>query len=122
MRSRSLGVTAVAIAVSLPLVVPTVAGSATPKAGKFTGKTETSEKKIVINVKDNQKAATVKYCGYSMGTTIKDSGKFTAKHTGPGGVYVGVKGEFVSRRKAKGTITTDFLCNTEGEDYTVRHV
>jgi hypothetical protein len=120
MRRRSLGVTAVAIAMCL--LVPTVAGSATPKAGKFTGKTATSEKKIVINVKDNQKAATVKYCGYSMGTTIKDSGKFTAKHSGPGGVYVGVKGEFVSRRKAKGTITTDFLCNTEGEDYTVRHV
>jgi hypothetical protein len=122
MRKRSLGATVAALAVSLPLLVPTVAGSATPKAGKFTGKTAASEKKIVIVVKENRKNATVKYCGYAMGTTVNDRGKFTAKHSGPGGVYVAVKGEFVSKRKATGKVTTDFLCNTEGESYTVRHV
>jgi hypothetical protein len=122
MRKRSLGVTLVAIAVSVPLLMPTAAGSATPKPGKYTGKTAASEKKIRMTVKDNRTKATVHFCGYAMGTTVNDAGKFTAKHTGPGGTYVAVKGEFVTRRKAKGTVTIDFLCNTEGEAFTLRHV
>ena len=123
MRNRTLGTTLVAMAVSVPLLVlPAAAGSATPKAGKYTGKTEKSEKRIKMTVKDNREKGTVKYCGYSMGTTIKDSGEFTAKHRGPGGVYVAVKGEFVSKKKAKGTVTVDFLCGTEGEAYTLHHV
>ena len=122
MRTRSLGVTLVAIAVSVPLLLPAAAGSATPKAGKYTGKTETSEKTIKMTVKDNQTKGTVKYCGYAMDTNIKDSGKFTAKHNGPGGTYVAVKGKFVSKKKATGTVTIDFLCGTEGEAYTLHHV
>jgi hypothetical protein len=121
MRTR-LGVTLVAIAVSVPLLLPTTAGSATPKAGKYRGKTATSEKKIRMTVEGNRKDGTVKFCGYSMGTTVADSGKFTAKHSGPGGVYVAVKGEFVRKRKAKGEVTVDFLCGTEGEKFTLRHV
>ncbi len=121
MRKR-LGVTLLAIAVSVPLLLPTAAGSATPKAGKYRGKTETSEKRIRMTVQDNRTEGTVKFCGYSMGTTVKDSGKFTAKHVGPGGTYVAVKGEFVTKRKAKGTVTVDFLCSTEGEAFTLRHV
>jgi hypothetical protein len=121
MRKR-LGVTAVAIAVSVPLLMPAAAGSATPKPGKYRGKTETSEKRIRMTVKDNRTKGTVRYCGYAMGTTIKDSGKFTARYNGPGGTYLAVKGEFVTKRKAKGTVTIDFLCDTEGEAYTLRHV
>lgn len=121
MRKKPLAAALVALSLSVPLFVPTVAGSAVPKQGKYVGKTKASEKKIRMTVKDNQKG-TVKYCGYSMGTTIKDSGKFTAKYNGPGGTYLAVKGEFVKRRKAKGTVTTDFLCNTEGEAFTLRHV
>jgi hypothetical protein len=33
-----------------------------------------------------------------------------------------VKGEFVRKRKAKGEVTVDFLCGTEGEKFTLRHV
>lgn len=120
--SKRLGVTLLAIAVSVPLLVPAAAGSATPKPGKYRGKTEASEKRIRMTVKDNRSKGTVRFCGYAMGTTINDSGKFTAKHRGPGGVYVAVKGEFVTKRKAKGTVTIDFLCNTEGEAFTLRHV
>ena len=122
MRKRSLGVTLVAIAVSVPLLMPTTAGSAIPKPGKFVGKTEASEKKITITVKDNRTKATVNFCGYAMGTTVNDAGKFTARHVGAGGTYVAVKGEFVRRRKATGKVTIDFLCGTEGEAFTVRHV
>ena len=120
--SKRLGVTLVAIAVSLPLLLPAVAGSATPKPGKYRGKTETSEKRIRMTVKDNRTKGTVRYCGYAMGTTIQDNGKFTAKYNGPGGTYLAVKGEFVTKRKATGKVTVDFLCNTEGEAYTLRHV
>ena len=122
MRKRSLGVTLVAIAISVPLLLPAAAGSATPKAGKYKGKTEASEKTIKMTVKDNRTKGTVRYCGYAMGTTIKDSGKFTAKHNGPGGTYLAVKGKFVSKKKATGTVTVDFLCSTEGEAYTLNHV
>src|SRR5687768_8141580 len=121
MRKR-FGITLVAIAVAVPLLVPTAAGSATPKPGKYRGKTETSEKRIRMTVKDNRTKGTVRFCGYAMGTTIKDSGKFVAKHVGPGGTYVAVRGEFVTKRKAKGTVTIDFLCGTEGEAFTLRHV
>jgi hypothetical protein len=120
--SKRLGVTLVAIAVSVPLLLPTAAGSATPKPGKYKGKTAASEKTIRMTVEGNRKDGTVKFCGYSMGTTVKDSGKFVAKHVGPGGTYVAVKGEFVTKRKATGKVTVDFLCGTEGEAYTLRHV
>ena len=122
MRKTSLGVTLIAVALSALLLLPAAAGSATPKAGKYKGKTETSEKTIRMTVKDNRTKGTVKYCGYRMGTTIKDSGKFTAKYNGPGGTYLAVKGEFVSKKKATGTVTVDFLCSTEGEKYTLHHV
>jgi hypothetical protein len=121
MRIKRLAATLVALSLAVPLLIPAVAGSATPKAGKYAGKTAASEKKITMSVEDNRKDATVKFCGYSMGTTVKDSGKFTAKHNGPGGTYVAVKGKFVTKRKAKGTVTIDFLCGTEGEAYTLRH-
>jgi hypothetical protein len=119
MRKRSLGATLVAVALSVLLLMPTASGGALPKVGKYVGKTKASEKKIVMNVKEDRKA-TVKFCGYAMGTTVKDSGKFTAKHVGPGGTYVAVKGEFVTRRKATGKVTIDFLCGTEGEAFTLR--
>jgi hypothetical protein len=92
--------------------------AAKPKDGTFAGKTD-SGAKITIKVSSDGGKATVKYCDYSMPSKIKH-GKFEAKHSGPGGVYVGLEGSFPTKTTAKGTITTDYLCNTQGESFTAK--
>lgn len=96
-----------------------VAIAAKPKDGTFAGETSPTGAKITIKVSDDGEKATVKYCNYSMPSAIKN-GKFKARHTGPGGVYVGLEGSFPTKKTAKGTITTDYLCETEGESFTAK--
>jgi hypothetical protein len=92
--------------------------AANPNDGTFAGETD-SGAKISIKVSGDGEKAVVSYCKYKMNSTIKH-GKFEAKHSGPGGVYVGLEGSFPTKKTAKGTITTDFLCETEGEGFTAK--
>jgi hypothetical protein len=92
--------------------------AAKPKDGTYAGKTD-SGAKITIKVSGGGEKATVSYCDYKMPSPIKN-GKFEAKHAGPGGVYVGLEGSFPTRKTAKGKITTDYLCNTQGESFTAK--
>jgi uncharacterized protein (DUF2147 family) len=89
--------------------------AANPKDGTYKGAVESGKEKITIKV-DGEKVTT-KYCNYSMRDKEKN-GKFKFAYKGPGGVYVGGQGEFTSKKKAEGKITTDFLCDTEGENFT----
>jgi uncharacterized protein YxeA len=89
--------------------------AANPKDGTYVGSVESGKEKITLKV-DGEKVTT-KYCGYSMKGKEKN-GKFKFAYNGPGGTYVGGNGEFTSKRKAEGKITTDFLCDTEGETFT----
>jgi hypothetical protein len=88
--------------------------AATPKDGTFVGATDSGRK---ISIKVDGDRATVNYCNYKMKSGI-NRGKFKFAYKGPGGVYVGGQGEFTSKRKAAGKITTDFLCDTEGQNFT----
>ena len=111
------------LTVLLALVATVAIGAATalaakPKDGTFAGETD-SGAKISIKVSGDGEKATVSYCNYKMPSKIKNS-KFEAKHSGPGGVYVGLEGSFPTKKTAKGEITTDFLCETEGESFTAK--
>jgi hypothetical protein len=118
MLSRRLGM--LAATVLAVLAVGAVAAlAATPKDGLFVGKTDPSGKKIAIKVSGGGDKATVRYCGYAMPSKIK-AGRFNAAYKGPGGTYVAVKGSFPTKRTAKGEITVDFLCDTQGEKFTAR--
>jgi hypothetical protein len=112
---RHVAVLCAAALVAFMLSASTVL-AAKPKDGKYAGQT-TSGEKISITVTNDGEKTSVKYCGYKMGDKVKN-GKFKFAYKGPGGVYVGGEGEFTSKKKAKGKITTDFLCDTEGESFT----
>ena len=117
MRAHRLSALVLTVLAAMVLAAA-LALAATPKEGTFAGKTDSGEK-ITIKVTDDGDKATVKYCNYSMNSKVKN-GKFEAKHSGPGGVYVGLEGSFPTKKTAKGTITTDYLCDTEGEDFTAK--
>lgn len=99
------------------VLTASLAVAASPQKGTYKGKTDPSGKTITIKVDKNKKVK-VNYCNYSMKAKVKPSGKFTAAHNGPGGVYVSVKGKFTNKHTAKGTITVDYLCNAQGEAFT----
>jgi uncharacterized protein YxeA len=111
---RQVATLCVAVIAALALTASAVL-AANPKDGTYVGSVESGKEKITLKV-DGEKVTT-KYCGYSMKGKEK-SGKFRFAHSGPGGTYVGGKGEFTTKKKAEGTITTDFLCDTEGEKFT----
>jgi hypothetical protein len=100
-------------------VTAAVALAASPRTGTYKGKTDPTGKAIAIKV-DANKHVKVNFCGYSMKATVKSTGAFRAAHNGPGGVYVAVKGKFTDKRTAKGTITVDYLCSTQGEAFTAK--
>jgi hypothetical protein len=101
------------------VLTASLAVAASPQKGTYKGTTDPSGKTITIKV-DRNKNVKVGYCHYSMKAKVKPSGKFTAAHNGPGGVYVSVKGKFTNKSTAKGTITVDFLCDAEGEAFTAK--
>jgi hypothetical protein len=101
------------------VLTASLALAASPRRGTYKGTTDPSGKTIAIKV-DRDKNVKVNYCNYSMKAKVKPSGRFTAAHNGPGGVYVAVKGKFTDRRTAKGTITVDYLCSAQGETYTAK--
>jgi hypothetical protein len=92
--------------------------AATPKDGKYTGAT-TSGQKISLKVSDDGKKVKVNYCGYAMPDRIRQ-GKFNVAYKGPGGTYLALKGSFPTKSSAKGEVTTDFLCDTQGEKFTAK--
>jgi hypothetical protein len=117
MFKKALAALAVAVALSL---LAAIALGATPKTGKYAGTTATTKKKITMKVKSATEG-TVHYCNYKMGTKISKKGKFDAKHVGPGGTYVEVKGKFVSSTQANGKVAIDYLCGAQGESFTLNH-
>lgn len=112
-RKRQVPTLLVAFVAALALSATAVL-AATPKNGTFVGATDSGQK---ISIKVDGDKAVVNYCDYKMKSGI-NRGKFKFAHKGPGGVYVGGQGEFTSKRKATGKITTDFLCDTEGQNFT----
>jgi hypothetical protein len=115
MKSKRQSLTlSVALVAALALSASAVL-AANPKDGTYVGSVESGSEKITLKV-DGEKVTT-KYCGYSMRGKEKN-GKFKFAYNGPGGTYVAGNGEFTSKRKAEGRITTDFLCDTEGQSFT----
>ena len=87
-----------------------------PKKGTYTGQTSSGQG-ITVKVKKHKKVK-VDFCNYSMSGHFRGrKSKFDVAHTGPGGVYVAVKGDFPDRETASGTIPTDFLCDSEGNGW-----
>jgi hypothetical protein len=120
MYSKRLAAGAIVAVVALALLV-TGAFAVQPKPGKFTGTAEPSGNKISLKVNRDDEV-TVTYCNYKMKDDLSKSGKFQVAHKGPGGVYVGLKGGFPNKNTAKGEITTDFLCDSEGDKFTAKRV
>lgn len=114
-RKRGLAVSLLAIGVPLVLGL-SIVGAATPKEGTFAGETADTSQKISIKVKSETKGV-INYCKYNFKAKITNKG-FSGAYKGPGGTYLAVKGTFPSKRKATGKITTDFLCDAEGEKFT----
>jgi hypothetical protein len=111
------------VAAMTALVFAVTALAVEPKTGTYKGTAEPSGKPIKIRITDDDDVeATVRYCGYLMDAEFKRNGKFSAKHRGPGGVYVGLDGGFPNKNTARGTITTDFLCNSEGNEFKAEYV
>lgn len=108
-------VAALALAGSAALAAVDATSSA--KRGTYKGATDPSGEEITVKVKKHKKVK-VDFCNYEMSGKIKSGDKFSVAHNGPGGVYVSVKGEFPDKDTAEGTIPIDFLCGTEGEDWT----
>jgi hypothetical protein len=117
--SKRLAAGFVAVMAALALVV-TGAFAVQPKSGKYEGTAEPSGNKITVKVNRDRDEVTVTYCRYKMDDEIRRNGKFQVAHRGPGGVYVGLKGGFPNKNTAKGEITTDFLCNSEGDKFTAK--
>jgi hypothetical protein len=122
MSKKRLAMGTVAVGAALALVV-TGAFAVEPQPGTFKGKAEPSGNPIKIRVTDDDDVeVTVTYCNYKMRDELGKSGKFRVAHRGPGGVYVGLDGGFPNKRTAKGTITTDFLCDSEGDEFTAKRI
>lgn len=116
-RHRGFAASLLAVVISLVVGI-SIVGAATPKEGTFAGETADTGQKITIKVTSESKGK-VKYCNYGFGAKITDKG-FSGAYKGPGGTYLAVKGKFPSKTKATGTVTTDFLCDAEGEKFTAR--
>lgn len=121
MRIALVGLALVAaLALVASAALATINGTNKPKKGAYEGATA-SGKPISLKVKKHKKVK-VNFCGYSMSGHFRgNKSKFDVAHTGPGGVYVAVKGDFPDKETASGTIPTDFLCETEGEGWSATH-